>query len=101
MDEHGPETEDELKAELIVVLRRADQGGLSSSQIAAAMGEAMSYYLSDEFVLDDEMTEAEAEHIAKLVREIEPEATAAVMAEAERVCRDAIRGLMGKKKCSP
>jgi len=61
------------------------------------MGEAMSYYLSDEFVLDDEMTEAEAEHIARLVREIEPEATAAVMAKAEHVCREAIRDLIRKK----
>ena len=71
MDEHGPQTEDELKAELIVVLRRADQH-LNSSQVAAAMGEAMSYYLSDDFI-DDElagMTEAEAEHIARLYREL-------------------------------
>jgi hypothetical protein len=81
MDEHGPETEDELKAELIVVLRRADIH-LSSSQIAAAMGEAMAYFLSDDFVDDDEnLTEAQAEEIAKAVREAEPEATAQVLRE--------------------
>jgi hypothetical protein len=80
MDEHGPETEDELKAELIAVLRRADKH-LSSSQIAGGMGEAMAYYLSDDFLDDENLTEAQVAAITKAVRELEPEVT-------EQVCRE-------------
>jgi hypothetical protein len=91
MDEYGPETEDELKAELIVVLRRADNH-LNSSQIAAAMGEAMAYFLSEDFLDDENLTEAQVEEITKAVRELEPEATRQVLRDLTAQVLMEIRG---------